>query len=155
MLHLTRSARDEILAHARSGTPEEVCGVLAGERAAGGGGTRDDRVRAVRRTANAAADPRTRYRIDPEDLLAAVDAVDAGGRDVVGFYHSHPRGPLAPSAVDADRAAWTGYVYLVVSLGGDEPELGAWRWTGAAFEREAVRVVDGGGVPRRGDDPER
>lgn len=142
MLHVTPAARDEMVAHARDGAPEEVCGVLAGERgAAATEGDTADRVTAVRRTANAADAPRVRYRIDPEELLATVERVEAAGSDVVGFYHSHPRGPLAPSATDADRATWTGYVYLVVSLAGDEPELGAWRWTGDGFERERVRVV--------------
>lgn len=149
VLHVTAAARDEMVAHARKGAPEEVCGVLAGERRAaaaeGGDDTADggdaDRVEAVHRTANATDAPRTRYRVDPEELLATVEAVEAAGRDVVGFYHSHPRGPLAPSATDEERATWTGYLYLVVSLAGDRPELGAWRWTGDGFEREPVRVV--------------
>ena len=146
MLHLDPAAHDEIVAHARRGAPAEVCGVLAGERGAaagdGGDGEEADRVTTVRPTVNAAAEPRTRYEIDPEELLAAVEAVEADGRDVVGFYHSHPRSPLAPSATDEAEATWTGYVYLVVSLAGGEPELGAWRWTGEAFEREPVRVGD-------------
>jgi len=116
--------------------------VLAGERGSGDA----DRVHAVRRTANAADEPRTRYSIGPEELLATIDAVEREGRDVLGFYHSHPRGPLAPSATDADRATWTGYVYLVVSLAGEAADLGAWRWTGEAFERETLRVE---GDPRR------
>jgi proteasome lid subunit RPN8/RPN11 len=48
---------------------------------------------------------------------------------VVGFYHSHPRGPAAPSETDRDRATWTGYVYAIVA-----PEaVVAYRWTGASF----------------------
>ena len=90
------------------------------------------------RAENAAERPRTRYEIAPEEELALLEQVDAAGLDVVGFYHSHPRGPPEPSEVDARRAAWPGYSYLVVSLTGDGSELGSWRWTGERFREEPV-----------------
>ena len=134
-LLLTRAARDEILAHAR-GSDDEVCGVLSGRRHADDGHT-PDRVTAVRRVPNASSNPRTRYELDPEAALSAVEAVESEGRDVVGFYHSHPAGPPRPSRTDRAAATWVGYVYAIAV----PPEtVRAWRWTGGDFELLSVQV---------------
>lgn len=135
-MELSLAARDEIIAHARTGTPEEVVGVLVGERGP------PDRVTRVERATNAAATPETRYELDPAAQLSLLEAIEASGAAVVGFYHSHPNGPAEPSATDAARATWKGYVYAIVSLAGS-PSIGAWRWTGEAFEPVEVTVTDG------------
>jgi proteasome lid subunit RPN8/RPN11 len=149
-LHLARPVREELVAHAREGAPEEVCGVLGGSHGEG-----SSRATLALRATNAADSPRTRYELDPAEQLELMrtveqdstssragsdDAVEGDGDEVVGFYHSHPRGPPAPSDVDAREATWTGHSYVIVSLGGDEPLVRSWRWTGEAFEREAVEV---------------
>ncbi len=159
-LVLDRSVRDAIVEHARDGAPEEVCGVLGGVHDDGGidgpdapdsseetdDDGRDDprssRARTSHRVPNVASAPRTRYELDPPEQFEAMEAIEDAGDDVVGFYHSHPRGPPAPSATDEALATWTGYSYVIVSLGGPEPELGSWRWTAEAFERERVDVVE-------------
>jgi len=122
---LADSARDELLAHARDGAPEEVVGVLAGPD--------DETVTRIDRATNIADEPRTRYELDPIEQVEILDAVEAAGETVVGFYHSHPRGPPVPSATDERLASWVGYVYLIVSP--RESLLRAWRWTGETFER--------------------
>jgi proteasome lid subunit RPN8/RPN11 len=107
-----------------------VCGVL--------GGRAGDpvRVEAVRRVPNVAADPTARYELDPAEAVRGIDAVEAAG-DHVGFYHSHPRGPAVPSAVDRAEARWPGFVYAVVVPDGS---VGAWRDTGDGLEPLTVRV---------------
>ncbi|MEF8801092.1 MAG: desampylase [Halolamina sp.] len=132
MLVLPTAVRDALLSHADSGGDEEICGVLAGDY-----GQERSCVEAAHPTANAAEKPRTRYRIDPEELLATIESVEQGGREVVGFYHSHPNGPAAPSATDAARATWTGYSYVICSLDGS-PSIDSWRWTGEEFATEAL-----------------
>jgi proteasome lid subunit RPN8/RPN11 len=136
MLELPAAVRDEILAHARDGAPEEVVGVLAGRRG-------DDRSTAERiyKAENAAETPETRYEIAPAEELNLLERAEDAGFDVVGFYHSHPRGPAGPSRTDARLAAWPGYSYVIVSLAGDEAEIGSWRWTGEAFEGEVIEVA--------------
>jgi proteasome lid subunit RPN8/RPN11 len=143
-LVLSAGLREAIVEHALEGAPEEVVGVLAGERSAGASeATTETGERSVaeRRypAENAAATPETRYEIAPADELALLERAEDAGLDVVGFYHSHPRGPLAPSETDARLAAWPGRSYVIVSLA-DDPELGSWRWTGEAFEREPLVV---------------
>jgi len=137
-LTLARTAYDRLLTHARERRPREVCGVLGG-RHGGADAGRDGLVTRYRPVENAAADPRTTYRMDPADLLAALEAVEAEA-DVVGFAHSHPRGPSDPSPTDRARATWPGHVYAIVDLGGEHPDVGAWRWTGDRFARVAVAV---------------
>lgn len=121
-----------MIEHAAQGRPEEVVGVLAGEYDEG-----RSRVERRYRAENAATRPRVRYEIAPEEELGVLEAIDDDGLDVVGFYHSHPRGPLEPSAVDAELAAWPGYSYVIVSLE-SEAEVGSWRWDGEAFDREPI-----------------
>lgn len=133
-LVLPSDLRDGMVEHARAGAPEEVVGILAGDRG-------ETKSVAERRYAaeNAASTPETRYEIAPAEELELLERVDDGGLEVVGFYHSHPRGPLAPSETDARLAAWPRYSYVIVTLG-TEPDLGSWRWTGETFEQERVEI---------------
>lgn len=135
MLVCSTAVREAVLTHARDGHPEEVCGVLGGEH-----GDEESHADTLERVENVAATPRTRYELDPEGHLAAMEAIEAAGREVVGFYHSHPAGPAEPSETDAAQATWAGYSYVVVALGQAEPSVGAWRWTGEEFAAEALRV---------------
>jgi len=135
-LGLPPAVRDALLDHAREGadrdSPEEVCGVLAGRRD-------PDRATATRRVPNVADRPRSRYELDPEATMAAVDAVESAGDEVVGFYHSHPESAPIPSATDRERATWTGYVYAIVS---PPDSIRAYRFTGDGFDELAVQVDD-------------
>jgi proteasome lid subunit RPN8/RPN11 len=174
-LFLSLAVRETLVSRAADGAPAEVCGVLLGT------GRESDTVHVTdsRSVPNVADDPRTRYELDPAEtaqVFATVEDDTAGDRDrpddaddateVVGFYHSHPRGPAGPSATDREQAQWPGYVYLVVSLTSEDAEatatggsveadadgsgagVGAWRWTGEAFEPLAVEVD---GDPPSGD----
>jgi proteasome lid subunit RPN8/RPN11 len=145
-LVLAASVRDDLVEHAREGAtetpPVEVCGVLAGERDANG----ERRAIGARRVPNVADRPTVAYELEPAAALAAIDAIEDAGREVLGFYHSHPGGPPRPSDADRAQAAWPGYCYLVVSPSDPdaaEPDssIGAWLWTGEAFERLSI-VVD-------------
>jgi len=123
--------------------PDEVCGVLGGAYEPDG----RSRVRSQYPAENVAETPRTRYEIDSEQQLRIFERLEDRGEEIVGFYHSHPRGPPRPSATDAARATWPDRSYLVVSL---EPlEVGSWRWRtggdganapGDRFEREELVV---------------
>lgn len=137
MLALPRAAYDAVLDHARADAPREACGVLVGQRDGD-----ERRVEAVRRVPNVADAPRVTYELDPEATMAVFDEAEATGREVVGFYHSHPAGPSTPSATDREQASWPDYAYVVASLAARPPTLDAWLWTGEAFEREPT-TVDG------------
>lgn len=134
MLTMPQGVRDDIVDHARDGTPQEVCGVLAGDR-----NDNQSTVRVARKVPNAASAPRVTYEIDPEILLAVIEDIEAAQMDVVGFYHSHPEGPSRPSQTDVAQATWDGYSYVIVSFNG-EPSVGSWRWCDGEFHHEPVTV---------------
>ncbi|WP_254766547.1 desampylase [Salinilacihabitans rarus] len=137
-LVLPRSIREAIVAEARAGAPEEVCGVLGGTF-----GDERSRVASRYRTRNAADEPRRRYRIDPVEALETFERLESRGEEIVGFYHSHPRGPPAPSPTDAEAAAWPDRSHVIVSSA-DETTVRSWRWRAGEerFERERIVVDD-------------
>src|SRR5690554_2802929 len=107
-IEITLAALDTLRAEARKAAPLECCGILLG--AAG-------RIDHAVPAANIAADPRTRFEIEPGALIAAYRAERAGGPKVAGFYHSHPDGPAAPSAIDRAMAAGDGRIWAIAGRG--------------------------------------
>ena len=137
MIVLPAAVRTAICERAREGRPTEICGVLGGSYEPEG----TSRVHSQYPAANVAETPRTRYEIDPERQLAIFDRLEARGDEIVGFYHSHPRGPARPSETDAELATWPDRSYLIVSL---EPlEVGSWRWRTTANGGESATGTDG------------
>jgi proteasome lid subunit RPN8/RPN11 len=131
--------------HARSGYPNEVCGVLVGRRES------EVTVEGVIPVENRERElPRVRYQIAPEDLLRIQRESRASQRDVVGFYHSHPDHPARPSETDRRIAAEglsDGVVHMVFSVDGSGrtvPSAWVFRDAGQAFEEEPLAVLDSG-----------
>jgi proteasome lid subunit RPN8/RPN11 len=141
-MELVETARESIVGHARDAAPAEACGLL--------GGRPDENpvVTAAIATPNVATEPRTRYEIDPEALLAGQEAFEDAGLDLVGFYHSHPEGPDGPSETDRELAQWGGTHMLIVSLSGPEPAVGAWHYDDGAFRSTTLDVIP---APASGD----
>ncbi len=127
-LSVPQAVYDSLLSHARQGAPEEVCGVLGG---------RDSTIESAHRVPNVADLPTTRYELDPETQLRAIEQAECDG-ELLGFYHSHPEGPQEPSATDRAQATWANAYYVIVSL--PEESVTAWYWTGDRFVRESVDV---------------
>jgi proteasome lid subunit RPN8/RPN11 len=115
MLHIGQTALEAIVEHARADAPDECCGLLVGK------GTRIERAVTAR---NLRRSP-THYLVDPEDHFAAIRAARADGLEVVGAYHSHPATAARPSPRDVAEAHSPGYVYVIVSLAGAEPDVRA------------------------------
>jgi proteasome lid subunit RPN8/RPN11 len=122
----------ELVRHAREASPEECCGLLLG---------RDDEVVDAARARNIAADPSTRFLIDPEDHFAARRAARARGLDVVGFYHSHPRSSAEPSARDLAEFNYPDHLYLIVGLCVEPAEISLFRFEGGNFQRVSFVTV--------------
>lgn len=133
---------ENICAHARRGHPFEVCGVLVGTTEAG-----VPQVTAALPVANRETEaPRVRYQIAPEDLLRIQSESRNAGRDILGFYHSHPDHPARPSETDRRIAAGglsDGVVHMVVGVTGAGTAVPtAWIFRDAtqAFEAEPLDV---------------
>ena len=109
-LHLPRSVYDAIVAHAREGKPEEICGVLRGRG--------DEALEAIRGR-NVAADKVNNYDVDPQTLLLQFEFEEAD-EWMLGIYHSHPVSVAHPSATDAWNAHYPDSYYLICSLEFDD-----------------------------------
>ncbi|MDX1578260.1 MAG: M67 family metallopeptidase [Gemmatimonadota bacterium] len=110
-IELPTALRRRIEKWARTAYPLEACGLLIGT-------TGDERLRveAVRLARNLERErPADRYELDPRAFLRADRDARAAGLEVIGFWHSHPDAPAAPSETDR-TAAWPGYAYLIVSV---------------------------------------
>jgi proteasome lid subunit RPN8/RPN11 len=71
--------------------------------------------------------PRNRFSVTAEDVRAAEKAGQDRGLELVGWYHSHPDHPAAPSQYDRDHA-WPWYSYIIVSVSNGKPqEMTSWR----------------------------
>jgi proteasome lid subunit RPN8/RPN11 len=117
------AAAEEMLRRAQEGYPNEVCGVLVGRAEKG-----EIRVRAARPAPNVTrGSRRSGFEIAASDLMQIMEDASAKEEDVVGFYHSHPDQPAAPSQADQDTA-WPDYVYVIVSVVQKrDGHLAAWR----------------------------
>ena len=137
MIAFSRAGFDAVVDHALEAAPYEACGVLGGSF-----GRTSSRIEQVEPAANAAASPEVEYALDPGEQFELMEAIREGGREVVGFYHSHPVGPPGPSQADARRATWPDYSYVIAVLDG-HPFVGSWRWNegSSRFAQELVRLV--------------
>lgn len=111
---LLQSVRDDMLAHADRAFPEECCGLLLGEA-----GT----ITAAVPARNVHPVPATHFEIDPAALIAAHRDARGGGPQVLGYYHSHPHGPPAPSNTDRAEASGDGRLWAIIGEG----RIGVWR----------------------------
>lgn len=87
-----------ILKHCRRELPYEACGILGG---------RACRVESVHPVQSAHPSP-SRFAMEPTAQFLAMEEVSRAGRELVGIYHSHPRGPAVPSSIDLQEACWPG-----------------------------------------------
>ena len=139
-MRLPPAVADAVRRHAERTFPEECCGILIGRHRRNdehepGGATVVDTAMPAENVA--AGDRRSRYDIDARALLRAHREARETGREVVGYYHSHPLHPAVPSARDREHA-WPGVGYLIVAVdpGGAAAEIRCWRLDGDGDWRE-------------------
>jgi desampylase len=105
-IEVTSEALAAMRAHAAAALPQEACGLLLGE---------SNRITEARAAANIHPSPATHFDIDPQALIDAHRAARAEGLAVIGYYHSHPHGPAAPSATDRASANRDGAVWAIIA----------------------------------------
>jgi [CysO sulfur-carrier protein]-S-L-cysteine hydrolase len=111
------AVRDQVVAHARAGLPNEACGILAGV---------DGRVERFFPAESDEPSPYY-YRIESRDQIRIMNEIDEAGLDLVGIYHSHTSSPAFPSRTDAEQAFWPDAVYVIVSLASPEADVRGYR----------------------------
>lgn len=95
----------EVITH----LPEEACGLLAGN---------NNLVSQILPIENILHSP-VRYRMDPQQQLAAFQRIDNLGLELLAIYHSHPDGPATPSTTDIAEAYYPEVVYMIISQAKD------------------------------------
>ncbi|MFO6447890.1 Mov34/MPN/PAD-1 family protein [Erythrobacter sp. NE805] len=129
-VEVTSRALSQMRAAAAAAHPREACGILLGE---------GSRITEARPAANVHPTPHTHFEIDPQALIDAHRAARAGGAAVLGYFHSHPAGPAAPSATDRACAAGDGRVWAILA----GKDVTFWRDGEAGFTALSFRPGDG------------
>lgn len=93
---------------------QEVCGLLLGT---------GNRIEEIVVADNVADDPARHFEIDPAMQIRWEKGARGGGRQILGYYHSHPNGLPQPSVEDAASAAGDGRIWLILTENG----ITAWR----------------------------
>jgi proteasome lid subunit RPN8/RPN11 len=140
---------DAIRRHGEETYPHECCGFLLGE-------SREDAniVHEIHPAENewqeTAGEPGVkreskdnRYLITPRQWKRADDYARSRSAAIIGYYHSHPDHPAAPSGFDLDHSCWPGESYIIVSVAkGKAGTLNSFRKPDyTRFEREEVIEV--------------
>jgi proteasome lid subunit RPN8/RPN11 len=139
MVKLSAPWQNAIRTEGEKAYPNECCGILLGA-------IYDDERRVVEDiipidNAGEDEDQYHRFKIEPEDFLRAEKEAAARGREVLGFYHSHPDHPARPSGYDQDNAV-PFYSYIIVSVEkANAAALTSWRLSDdrTEFFEEAVQ----------------
>jgi len=117
---LDPSLHAAIRAHAERIYPEECCGALIGP-------TRGSITHTLELDNTSTDAKLRRFLVGPDAYRRAEKHAAALGRDLLGFYHSHPDHPAVPSAFDLEHA-WPNLSYLIVSVrDGQAAEARSWR----------------------------
>jgi proteasome lid subunit RPN8/RPN11 len=91
---------------------QECCGLLAG---------REGIINALFPAQNAHANPATAYEIAPQELFQFMREIRARHLQLLGIYHSHPRGENRPSPRDMEQAFYPDTPYFILSPLPNEP----------------------------------
>lgn len=130
ILVVSRQNLKTIEQHAEETYPNEGCGALLG-RVSGDENVVED----VVRCANVRASSRTRYEINPRELVRIQREARQQGQEIIGFYHSHPDHPAMWSRTDLAEAHWIGCSYVIVSVNeGKAVEVKSYRLAGRVEE---------------------
>jgi proteasome lid subunit RPN8/RPN11 len=125
ILQINSSDLEPIVEHSKEDFPKEACGIMKGRMHMNDG----KRVNEVAKI----------YR---EDMYKAFVELDTN-LELIGFYHSHPHGPNAPSKTDIDECNYHDSSFLIVSLEDFEnPDVSAWILYEDRVEKEKILILN-------------
>jgi proteasome lid subunit RPN8/RPN11 len=139
-IRLKQEHLDQIRKHGERTYPYECCGFLLG--------VRDGETNLLSETLPAENERQesreTRYLITPQQYKRADDYARTRGLGIIGYYHSHPDHPAAPSGYDLDHSCWPGESYMIVAIEkGKSAALNSFTKPDyTSFEQEEIRIED-------------
>ena len=131
MLRIPEKIHDDLIAHAREGFPQEVCGIL--------GGTADT-VTEIYRMSNTDAS-NEHFMMEPKEQFSVIRDLRAKGLSMLAIYHSHPETPARPSEEDIRLALTPDVSYVIISLAdASGPDVKSFRIKDFAVESELAEI---------------
>lgn len=136
MLILKQEDYQKILEHAKTGLPNEACGLLGGYTKENGSQVITD-VYLLRNV----DESREHFSMDPKEQFAAVKDIRSKGRELLGNFHSHPESPSRPSEEDIRLAYDSKIHYLILSLMEEgNPVLNSFHIEKGAVTKETLEI---------------
>jgi len=130
-VRIPAAVRDVMFSHSLAELPNECCGLLIG-------GQNIERAVPMRSIPPAA----DAYYMDPEQQIEVFTEMQAAGEQLLGIYHSHPKGPPEPSGMDMQLAFHPDALYIIVSLAdAQHPEFGAYRLQAGKFQKVEICYI--------------
>ena len=140
MITIANEQLNEIREHGVRDHPYECCGLLLGRFSAEGKIVQETYPISNAREESA---KRNRFLIEPVELMRGERYAREHDLEIVGFYHSHPDSPAAPSLYDLEHA-WPTYSYIIVKTLADEAtDLFSWEQEPdrSKFNQEEIRIL--------------
>lgn len=132
MLRIPRLIHDDLIDHARTGLPLEICGILGGI---------GDTVAALYRMTNTDAS-NEHFMMEPREQFSVVKELRARGLTMLAIYHSHPETPARPSEEDIRLALTPGVSSVIVSLQDQaNPVVRSFRIADGVVTPEEIEIV--------------
>jgi len=144
MIRISANTISRIESHGGRTYPEECCGIMLGTSEGN-----DQVVESIIELQNEQDENRRRrFFVTPQQYLQAERAAARNKLELLGFYHSHPDHPAAPSEFDREHALpW--FTYVIVSIArGKLNDVTAWVLSDARerFNKKEILIeeeVDG------------
>lgn len=131
-MKIQKTIVDEIMAHAREGYPNEVCGLMAGN---GDAATRIFRMTNIDESS-------VSYMMEPQEQFRAFKEIRKEGLELMAIYHSHPTSGAYPSQTDVRLAFYPEVVYIIASLQRvGNPEIKGFRILDGRISEEVLEVI--------------
>lgn len=123
---------EQMIIHAQSGYPNEVCGILAGK---------DGKSEVYFPMRNMDESP-VSYFMDPKEQLHIFKQMRQGGLVMTGIFHSHVASEAAPSQKDVRLAFYPDVSYLIVSLTDlKKPVLRSFQINNEVVTEEKIEII--------------
>ena len=123
---------DNIVAHAKSGVPIEMCGYLASQ---------DDIICKHYPLTNVDASD-DHFTFDPKEQFATVKDARANGFEVGAVYHSHPLTVAQPSTEDIRLAYDPNISYVIISLANGGSDVKSFKIKDGQVFPEDIEIVE-------------
>ena len=117
-IQMPAQIREALITHSRFCHPEEACGLLAIDR--------NGHLRMVYATTNVERS-QVRFTVSPREHYGAIRHAENRGWSIGGSFHSHPNSAAFPSARDISGALDPSWLYLVIGMGDEFPEVRGFR----------------------------